>query len=1461
MRKNFWKACSLAVCLTFLVGQVQAKESPINPINMGLNLSAEVLENPEQAQQGVDSFCFKESVLVTGETLGLIHEAAKFRGDTPPKDWESFFSTTSKFSVKAYEVADQAFKAINNVAAGDYDEAVLRALYAGGELVGHPVFKAAIAAAIYTGESYKAVRKSTTGLQIEKLYDALNAERLAGTVNPQADQPALIPTDDETLNYFYQKYIWDDETTRKLVAAYVNSAFGAGVWSEDEWRRLQYAYINDAYSADPVRRAKLEELNNAFRKKAKSWIRGLINDLNGQVTYLWAAARLRQTSVGLRNYMQQVQGFNASFAQLKQQYESLEKLKANVPEWEKVLAGSPAALEKAKTLLANPKKLNEAQQLCAEWISKMRTATSGAHVVGEMKLFESLKVQRQAWYDIEKTLGDSISKAQASIIKDPTLVYQAAAGENISDEKKFYQDNFEQFMKPYKWIENPDKVKDTVLNWLNQGKFDEAYQAAAVLDNERSSAVYEYYEGRSGLLSEVAKKRDSINEEYQNRISELSTEIEKVREQYSAAAKHGRTQEEILCAQKLDTLKAQVTKEQGKIAICNSAYQLATSVSWALHEATTVEYGVTKSEIAKIIIAVQDLMQKRLRQWNEYKSFICGQIENALPLKGVTGQGTDFSIQMDEQVDALMSALDKLLEEAKRAEKYVANAPFDYATTLGELYRQMEKRSNQIRYGASIDTQEVTRRMGEAQELYNQWQSAADKWKNAPGLSTQELLEVQVLVDPDGAKTYGNRRAAIDRTIAGFPGLMSKINGKGNECVRLADETVKDRQQGSDWINDKLREVQSFFKAQEAAKAIKNKGSAPDPDYEVVVEKEMDMGISNTPYRHYMLEKDVAAYATEIMSGWDQFAGVQFLKTYAPKVYEKLKASAKPTGIKMASEDNVIVRTGASSNMTIWKSALDKLASAVDAVKYDASDLNFSMQMVTVSNVEGMASFLTTAASDKKVRYAVDESYKNYASDYDNALGKRYLEILEKLKKTFDEREEYLVKTETKGPDGGPGGPGEKPAGPDGGEPAKPSVPTKPTPTPFTPKKPASPISNYRILNPRINTVDVRSASGEVVIMADELRQGKIVITGSLSTTDNIDKMLISEDSGRTWKEMPVNRNLEYAITPMVGMRYDVVLKIKTKLLEEFTVPFFENISAIVYKNISYTQMVKDAVKQLADVYEAQNIAAFDALVSRSFIGNRVFLVEGVRFDFDMFNNIRLKIYIDRIEQRGGIYVAETHWDKTQYPRSTGQAQLTTGRTVMMFVLEDGKLQLQNLRGNLIYATLSVEIAQSSGLGSDVVNQIATDFNDRIPAQPGAGTTVESGGVSSSAPLTTRSATVISAPPPGGPGIRGLNFVTGAITTTGVGDFDFNNGNTFAMNGAAQIQLSGSSYDTITEAPTGGYAAVAGGMVAGNVYIFRTMGGFYGKMRVTSIVNNPPVNDTITFDYAVQTDGSRNINT
>ena len=385
----------------------------------------------------------------------------------------------------------------------------------------------------------------------------------------------------------------------------------------------------------------------------------------------------------------------------------------------------------------------------------------------------------------------------------------------------------------------------------------------------------------------------------------------------------------------------------------------------------------------------------------------------------------------------------------------------------------------------------------------------------------------------------------------------------------------------------------------------------------------------------------------------------------------------------------------------------------------------------------------------------------------------------------------------------------------------------------------------YKIVSVRVNTYPVDGVSGDIVVNRDKLVQGQIQVTAQLSHVDHVKTMLFSEDGGWSWKEIPVSTTVNYSFYPFPNKMYNPLLQIKTDDFLKVILRVIPNANGIIYKDEDFNQEVMTTVKDMADAYERQDFGKFSDLISHDFLGNKTFLDEGVRFDFDMFTDISLKIYVNRIEQRGDKAVVDTKWDKSQTPRKTGQTQKTTGNTTMIFVLEDNRLKIQNLRGDLIYATLSPEIAQASGLSAAKVDSIRTAHDARNPVQPGAGTTDDSGGTSSSSSssLTVQTATVNDG--------SGFDLATGSAAAWLGGDFSIENSGSGEQILGSNIKIvpGATSLHDVQTATAGGYSAFTAGAVAPNEVYLIYMNNHYSKIRIVSVTGV-----TITIQYAYQSE-------
>ncbi len=100
-----------------------------------------------------------------------------------------------------------------------------------------------------------------------------------------------------------------------------------------------------------------------------------------------------------------------------------------------------------------------------------------------------------------------------------------------------------------------------------------------------------------------------------------------------------------------------------------------------------------------------------------------------------------------------------------------------------------------------------------------------------------------------------------------------------------------------EWLLEKARQVDSFFKDQIANKIFK---VGPN-DFELALSLGQDnMAIMDNPYRHYATEKDFEEYAKMLEDRWNKYPVMSFIKQYAPNQYQKMLRLARGEGIKKA---------------------------------------------------------------------------------------------------------------------------------------------------------------------------------------------------------------------------------------------------------------------------------------------------------------------------------------------------------------------------------------------------------------------------------------------------------------------------------------------------------------------------------------------------------------------------------
>ncbi|BBD09518.1 hypothetical protein [Desulfovibrio ferrophilus] len=581
------------------------------------------------------------------------------------------------------------------------------------------------------------------------------------------------------------------------------------------------------------------------------------------------------------------------------------------------------------------------------------------------------------------------------------------------------------------------------------------------------------------------------------------------------------------------------------------------------------------------------------------------------------------------------------------------------------------------------------------------------------------------------------------------------------------------------------------------------------------------------PYPHFMTTTELAKFGQQWLTKLKSYKEWPFIARTFPGVVKWAGEAAGMPHVTPASDDNMMYHSA-----PMYKKDVDQ---AINKAKR----LDHEQEKTWTEALDEIAKLVPQSLKKTKNGWYTEDQTLNLEDDAlrESKTGEAYAKLLELLDESITMRANYLKAQRNAA------GAAEREAAMKAAQEAE-----------LAESYDLAAQSMFYVTDVRLNSKTIYDNAGQITVTRDNLDNGRIRITARLSEIEGVETMLLSIDGGRTWDQARVARDIGFEFLPAAGQRYEFVLRLKRGPGKDDVQFKLIPGSWVSFENVDYTQLVLNTVKELAEAYERQSVAGFSRLISRDYLGNRAFLEEGVRFDFDMFSAIQLKIFVNRITMSNGQATVATKWDKKQIPRSTGQQQTTSGKTTMTFVMEDGAMKIRNMRGNLLYATLSPEIAEASGLSQTVVDDIRTARDERNAVQPGAGETEDGGGVS--AGLASTNATITSA---GFPGTR-YDFETASITAGGSQDLTFE-GNIIIEQGSAVFQTSASSYDSLSTAPTAGYGFFPGASPYPGVYVFKTHEGNYGKMEILTetTVAGPITRYTIRF--AVQADGSTNIST
>lgn len=307
------------------------------------------------------------------------------------------------------------------VEAGNYDEAAFIAIDQAVGAIDHPLVSITWEMAKLTYESHKAVQETGAAVLVEQLYSSLHRDRrLFGSVDGEMAQ---IPEDSQTVDYFFDKYIVTDASTREMVKAYVQTRLGEE-WPEQSWSSWLSSLRTIGSGVDVAAAEEVAALTGEWRNIARKWILAIIKDVNAEARKWYHLARLSQQKAAFEAFAAQYKAFEYDLPKLLEMFDQGNAIRANLAKYQGLLTSNSAALQKAQGDLAktsNPAALTQLYDEAMKYRREAMNYRADMFTINEFALAEAFERLEGQWSVLAQQIDAKIPPPPTS----PSAAIQA----------------------------------------------------------------------------------------------------------------------------------------------------------------------------------------------------------------------------------------------------------------------------------------------------------------------------------------------------------------------------------------------------------------------------------------------------------------------------------------------------------------------------------------------------------------------------------------------------------------------------------------------------------------------------------------------------------------------------------------------------------------------------------------------------------------------------------------------------------------------------------------------------------------------------------------------------------------------------------------------------------------------------------------------------------------------------
>lgn len=1381
---------------------------------------------------------------------------------------------------------------------GNYTDAALTIADSAIGSLNNPAATAVWETVKATRESYIAVAATKAALNIETLYSVVNRDRMI-VGESSGGAPPTINVDSKTVDYFFNKYLITNSSVRGMVRSYVEKVLHQD-WPEQSWSNYMSGMMAIGSGIDTDEEADLRQLQGEFKNVARGWIRSLLNDLNKQVLLEYQKTRLRQEMAEYAKYATKIANYNTAnfpatwkiLLKIKNATKNISVYNNYLNEASKNNSNALSALSKASKPRAKKIAFETWKPVLYQQQITLDNYAGDAFYLRDEKLHKNLKSAEAKTLSVMKKLYDSMEgfyDGRAHVDEeDMQELKEQNRKEPVTEYDRMLKGDYivSKYMRPLiippssftSKMKGGDSVLNEIVSLLNKGDYSAAYKMQyEKLGVSARGHFYSYVYFDDALAAKIKSQR--AGHEAKGNFYNLSEHehVSKKNIWKPLYEEMKASMEDLMeCDSKPIALKGapnleSIAGEDAQLGYAKAMEAYQTSYRfWEAREAD-VEYTKNNSfRPAPIKPTYEEYYNRNIINLEGTWKASCraGIGEMGSVYQGVIGKVNAISMKSYALTQAykkmtegakvkylrligLSAQINKLTAPTKRMKSRDTGGKLLYAQ--GELTgwcKGLPKAEGSSLYGfgrfltdptvvykiqGGYDDSTLNKMKTDMDIRIKDHRHAVDLWNEYEQISDEDMSIIEVMVRPFVYEDFSVSGKSISQIIKGTNDRIKAVNGFISAMPGDMDKFIqKTRMEHNNCANAKAQmlKVGKDLKKWEG-KALKDKILKVYEGKLVLADIDVDEeGLFKTskPYRHYLTRNELKNYSQTRALRPPASYSLSFLNKHYPNVFKEYKAITDMSGYKAARSDNIIV--GSSVIYLDDIIVVEQLLNKADVTKDSFDRL--------IEKISETFPDLLRPMTGAGVYAVFPPSPKGMEAELNSSVGKRYVRLATTIKRALSDRSDAIARKMTEEQEAANKERQKRGAGA------------------FT----SIDESSYWVIDPRYNTNAFSLGLSQMTITQENLKDGKIIITGRLNSLENVKKLLVSTDK-RSWQEMPFSKDIHFSFTPIENTEYNVVVKL---IRDEGFKPLLLSLSekaTIKYTKVDNNKRIAGAIKHIAESYEQQNLPAFTNFISQDYLGNKSSLEEGVRFDFEMFTSIGLKLYINRVTKSSeGQWAVNLKWDKTQIPRSRGTQQRTSGQTVITLVNEEGVLKIRNLRGNLLYATLSPDIAAASGLGTSRVDSIRSARDSRTPDQPGASTTSDSSSSSSS------SSSLIS--------VQNVtkdymahhyfDFDNGSWSTPGSAGgsdmmFEGTYGPIAEAGTATYVKIVGTAFNDVSTAPDGGYAAIWPAATAGEVYAFKTGAGLYGKFKLDSStdISGGGGTNRVVFRYSIQTDGSKNV--